>query len=138
MYVLLIEKRQLLPLFWLFIYYLEYGRLAAIDSKFKPFQKLLFLVRDWHYPHDAGWTSFDVFLKIICIAKARSKRFKIYSKRCLQLNLLFLFYCFFPLETCQTSRIYKYFFFFISASTCIAKSLYIKNIWFLSYKREKI
>ena len=33
---------------------LEYGRLAAMDSKFKPFQKLLFLVRDWHYPHDAG------------------------------------------------------------------------------------
>lgn len=33
----------------------EYGRLAMEDSSYHgtPFQKLLFLVRDWSYPYDA-------------------------------------------------------------------------------------
>jgi len=35
----------------------EYGRLALKTSGTTPFQKLLFLVRDWHYPHDAPFGS---------------------------------------------------------------------------------
>ncbi|KAL1430802.1 hypothetical protein MTO96_014667 [Rhipicephalus appendiculatus] len=33
----------------------EYGRLAQQDMSEKPFQKLLFLVRDWSYPYDADY-----------------------------------------------------------------------------------
>ena len=35
----------------------EYGRLALRSSGARPFQKLQFLVRDWHYPHDAPFGS---------------------------------------------------------------------------------
>eukprot|EP00092_Neocalanus_flemingeri_P026980 GFUD01029254.1.p1 GENE.GFUD01029254.1~~GFUD01029254.1.p1 ORF type:complete len:647 (+),score=136.47 GFUD01029254.1:235-2175(+) len=35
----------------------EYGRLALKSSGTTPFQKLHFLVRDWHYPHDAPFGS---------------------------------------------------------------------------------
>lgn len=33
----------------------EYGRLALEDTKERPFQKLLFLVRDWSYPYEASY-----------------------------------------------------------------------------------
>ncbi|XP_035214161.1 atlastin-2-like [Stegodyphus dumicola] len=33
----------------------EYGRLALEDTKERPFQKLLFLVRDWSYPYEAPY-----------------------------------------------------------------------------------
>jgi len=35
----------------------EYGRLALKSTGTVPFQKLEFLVRDWHYPHDAPFGS---------------------------------------------------------------------------------
>lgn len=35
----------------------EYGRLAALESDYEgtPFQKLVFLVRDWSYPYEAPY-----------------------------------------------------------------------------------
>ncbi|XP_064489554.1 atlastin-2-like [Ornithodoros turicata] len=33
----------------------EYGRLALEDTSEKPFQKLVFLIRDWSYPYDASY-----------------------------------------------------------------------------------
>ncbi|XP_015905795.1 atlastin-1 [Parasteatoda tepidariorum] len=33
----------------------EYGRLALEDTRERPFQKLLFLVRDWSYPYEASY-----------------------------------------------------------------------------------
>ncbi|XP_033126667.1 atlastin-2-like [Anneissia japonica] len=33
----------------------EYGRLAMEDNDFKPFQNLMFLVRDWSYPYEAEY-----------------------------------------------------------------------------------
>uniref|UniRef100_A0AC35F8C0 GB1/RHD3-type G domain-containing protein n=1 Tax=Panagrolaimus sp. PS1159 TaxID=55785 RepID=A0AC35F8C0_9BILA len=33
----------------------EYGKLALEESRGKPFQQLLFLVRDWSYPYDADY-----------------------------------------------------------------------------------
>ncbi|XP_067011779.1 atlastin-like [Anabrus simplex] len=35
----------------------EYGKLALEEGSHKPFQKLLFLVRDWSYPYDADYGS---------------------------------------------------------------------------------
>jgi len=32
--------------------FLEYGKLATQDSSFKPFQSLMFLIRDWSYPYE--------------------------------------------------------------------------------------
>ena len=40
--------------FFIIIFSSEYGRLAAHDWRLKPFQKLLFLVRDWQFSQDAG------------------------------------------------------------------------------------
>ena len=48
----------------------EYGRLALEDSGETPFQKLMFLVRDWSYPYernyglDGGKGILDVRLKV--------------------------------------------------------------------------
>ncbi|XP_065883232.1 atlastin-2-like [Dysidea avara] len=48
----------------------EYGRLAMQESEYKPFQSLLFLVRDWSYPyehsygHDGGQEYLDKILKL--------------------------------------------------------------------------
>jgi len=41
--------------FFIIIFSSEYGRLAAHDWRLKPFQKLLFLVRDWQFSQDAGF-----------------------------------------------------------------------------------
>lgn len=40
---------------FLFQLFTEYGKLALEDSGNKPFQKLVFVVRDWSYPYEANY-----------------------------------------------------------------------------------
>lgn len=42
----------------------EYGRLALESAVEKPFQKLIFLVRDWSFPYEANY-GFDGGQKIL-------------------------------------------------------------------------
>ncbi|KAK0398085.1 hypothetical protein QR680_002421 [Steinernema hermaphroditum] len=68
----------------------EYGRLAMEDSPSKPFQSLLFLVRDWSYPYEAefgfqgGQRILENRLKISEKQHAELQQLRLHIKSCFE------------------------------------------------------